>query len=151
MPRCSFGAGLLTPPPAPTAGLRDVLEACVFRQWSLVPSETFGHSLWLGQETGHHCISQSAAPVPPPPKKQAGEKPLTTAAQALTLKNKSKQDNERILSALGRAATDDAQVDYEATINRHMLRDIKSSNPIMINTVEEFDIDGLTGVGLFTF
>ncbi len=82
---------------------------------------------------------------------QAGEKPLANVAQALALKNKTKQDNEKIISALGRVATDDANVDYEATINRHMVRDIKSSNPIMINTVEEFDLQGLTGLTLFTF
>ncbi len=83
--------------------------------------------------------------------KQAAEKPLATVAQALALKNKTRQDNEKIISALGRVATNDAEVDYEATINRHMLRDIKSSNPIMISSVEEFDIAGLTGAGLFTF
>jgi peptide/nickel transport system substrate-binding protein len=82
---------------------------------------------------------------------QAGEKPLVTVAQALALRNKTRQDNDKIISALGRVATDDSQVDYEASINRHMLRDIKSSNPIMANTVEEFDIDGLTAIGLFTF
>ncbi|HLJ12057.1 MAG TPA: peptide-binding protein [Planctomycetaceae bacterium] len=83
--------------------------------------------------------------------KQAGEKPLASLKQALALKNKSKQDNERIASALGRVATDDSEVDYEATINRHMLRDVKSTNPIMGSSVEEFDVGGLTGAGLFAF
>ncbi len=83
--------------------------------------------------------------------KQAGEKPLATVAQALALRNKTRQDNEKIASALGRVATDDSQVDYEATISRHLRRDIKSTNPIMFNTVEEGDIGGLTGFALFGF
>jgi peptide/nickel transport system substrate-binding protein len=83
--------------------------------------------------------------------KQAGEKPTTTVAQALALKNKTKQDNEKIASALGRVATDDANVDYEATINRHFRRDVKSTNPIMASSVEEGDISVLTGFALFTF
>jgi peptide/nickel transport system substrate-binding protein len=83
--------------------------------------------------------------------KQAGEKPLAMAAAALALKNKTKQDNEKIASALGRVATDDANVDYEATINRHIRRDVKSTNPIMASSIEEGDITTLTGYGLFTF
>src|SRR5262249_50400058 len=83
--------------------------------------------------------------------KQAAEKPLVSVAQALALKNKTRQDNEKIASALGRVATNDSQVDDEATINRHIRRDIKSTNPIMYNTVEEGDVGGLTGFGLFGF
>src|SRR6516225_3679985 len=48
---------------------------------------------------------------------QAGAKPLVTAAQALALRNTSRQDNDRIIGALGRVATNDADVDYGATIN----------------------------------
>lgn len=83
--------------------------------------------------------------------KQASEKPLITVQQALGMRNKSRQDNDKIASAMGRVATDDAQIDYEATLNRHIRRDIKSTNPIMINTTEEFDVAGLTNFGLFGF
>lgn len=84
-------------------------------------------------------------------KKQADEKPLATVSAALSLKPKSRQDNEKLASALGRVATDDAQIDYEATINRHMRRDIKSTNPIMMNASEEFDIAPLIGLAFFGF
>lgn len=83
--------------------------------------------------------------------KQAKEKPLATVKQALALKNKSKSDNEKIVSALGRVATDDAQVDYEATLNRHMVRDVKSTIPIMASTIEDNDVGGLLGFGFMTF
>jgi len=82
--------------------------------------------------------------------KQAKEKPQVTVPEALALKNTSRDANEKILSALGRATTDDSQVNYEATLNRHFRRDIKSTNPIMINQVEEMEIVSLTGISLIT-
>lgn len=84
-------------------------------------------------------------------KQQAGEKPRATIAAALAMKNKSRPDNEKIAGALGRVATDDAQIDYEANINRHIRRDVKSTNPIMMSATEEFDIAGLTGLSFFGF
>lgn len=81
--------------------------------------------------------------------RQAGEKPLVTAQEALSLKQSSKDANAKILSALGRLPKNDEEVDWDATINRHNRREVKSTNPIMISSTEEFDISGLTGVGLF--
>ena len=46
-----FGAGLLTPPMAPTAGLNALRE-------------TSGHALWLGPETGHSGRPPLFAVVP---------------------------------------------------------------------------------------
>lgn len=84
-------------------------------------------------------------------KKQAQEKPLATVAEALSLRNTSRDANEKILSALGRVATDDSQVDYDAAWNRHYRGDLKTSNPILASSVVDFDITGLTGLALFNF
>lgn len=82
--------------------------------------------------------------------KQAKEKQLVTVPEALALKNTSRDANEKILSSLGRATADDSQVDYEASINRHLRRDIKSTNPIMVNQAEEMELASLTGISLIT-
>ena len=79
----------------------------------------------------------------------AQEKPLVPLKTALSMKNGSKEDNAKILSAIGRLPENDDEVDWDATINRHNRREVKSTNPIMISAVEEFDIAGLTGFGLF--
>ena len=75
---------------------------------------------------------------------------LTTASEALTLKNDSAAANAKILSVLGRLPAQDA-ADTEARIDRHVPADLGSTNPIMISTTAEFDILGLTGFGLFSF
>ncbi len=80
---------------------------------------------------------------------QAKSKPLTGVAEALKLKNDSSAANAKILSALGRLPADPKVVNWEATINRHTAGDVKSTNPIMISSVTEFDVAGLTGFGLF--
>ncbi|MCX7416070.1 MAG: peptide-binding protein, partial [Planctomycetia bacterium] len=43
------------------------------------------------------------------------------------------------------------QANLEARIDRHVVGDLGSTNPIMISTSAEFDILGLTGFGLFSF
>ena len=58
--------------------------------------------------------------------------------------------NTKILSALGRLP-EEGEADTEARIDRHVVGDLGSTNPIMISTSAEFDILGLTGFGLFSF
>jgi len=82
---------------------------------------------------------------------QARHKPLTTLEEALRLKNDSPGTNEKIVSALGRLPESDSEVDWDATINRHLRSDLKSTNPIMISSTSEFEIDDLTGFKMFGF
>jgi peptide/nickel transport system substrate-binding protein len=84
-------------------------------------------------------------------KKQHADPTTVTIEQALTLKNEFPKDaanNEKILEALGRLAPVDGEgVDYDATWVRHVGGDLKSSNPIMISSVTEFEFQALTGFG----
>lgn len=82
--------------------------------------------------------------------KQAVEQPLVSVPEALALQNTSPEVNEKILSALGRVATGDSQVDYDAVINRHFRRDAKSTNPLMFNMAEEGELSSLTGLSVLT-
>ena len=45
----------------------------------------------------------------------------------------------------------DAEVDWDATINRHSAGEVKNTNPLMISSTTEFDVAGLTGFGMFGF
>jgi peptide/nickel transport system substrate-binding protein len=81
---------------------------------------------------------------------QSEEALLSSVSEALALKNDSEENNAKILSALGRLP-DENQVDMNARIDRHVVGDLGSTNPIMISTTAEFDILGLTGFGLFSF
>lgn len=83
--------------------------------------------------------------------RQSQEKPLVTVEEALKLKNTNQEMNEKILSALGRLPENDEQVDWGATINRHVGADLKSTNPIMGSSAVEFEVSSLTGFGLFSF
>jgi peptide/nickel transport system substrate-binding protein len=82
--------------------------------------------------------------------KQAGEQLLVSVPEALALRNTTPEANEKILSALGRIATDDSQVDYEAVMNRHFRRDAKSTNPLMYNMAEEGELSSLTSIAVLT-
>lgn len=82
---------------------------------------------------------------------QAKTKPLVSVEEALKLKNNSDEDNEKILSALGRVASDDSDANEDAEINRLLPADIKSTNPVMTSSTYEVDVNGLTGFGLFSF
>ncbi len=84
-------------------------------------------------------------------KDQDRTKPLVSVSEALKLKNDSAAANDKILSALGRLPSNDQQVDWNATMNRHTGGDVKSTNPILISSVTEFDLLGLTGFGLMGF
>ncbi|MCA9003948.1 MAG: peptide-binding protein [Planctomycetaceae bacterium] len=83
--------------------------------------------------------------------RQSHEKPLVSVDEALKLKNTNQEINEKILSALGRLPQNDEEVDWGATINRHVGADLKSTNPIMGSSAVEFEVGSLTGFGLFSF
>ncbi len=72
-------------------------------------------------------------------------------AEALKLKNDSLANNAKILAAIGRQPTAKAAADYNATMQRRLKGDVTSTNPILANTVEEFDIQSLLGVTFFGF
>ena len=79
---------------------------------------------------------------------QAGEQPLVPVEEALTLKNDSAENNRKILSSLGRLPKSDTDVDWDATIIRHIPADLKSTNPLMISSTYEMDILDLVGLQL---
>ncbi len=82
---------------------------------------------------------------------QQKEEPLlATVEEALAIKNDAAPANAKILSALGRLPRP-AEANREARVDRHVVGDLGSTNPIMISTSAEFDILGLTGFGLFSF
>jgi peptide/nickel transport system substrate-binding protein len=84
--------------------------------------------------------------------RQAKEKQLATVSEALKLKNNSPQENEKILSGLGRLPSEEGkEVNWDATINRHSYGDVNSVNPILASSIVEFDISGLINFGLFSF
>jgi peptide/nickel transport system substrate-binding protein len=84
-------------------------------------------------------------------KYQAGEKPLATTAEALSLVNDSTEANAKILSALGRLPANDADVNWDATITRYFPGDARSTNPIMFSSTSESEIGSLTSFGMFSF
>jgi len=83
--------------------------------------------------------------------RQAREEPLISLQEALRIWNTSAETNRQILSVLGRLPRSDQEVDWDATIFRHTAADVKSTNPLMIDSATEFDVVGLTGFGLFSF
>lgn len=75
-----------------------------------------------------------------------------TAEEALALRNDSPEANAKLLASLGRLApADGVGVDYGASVVRHVAGDLKSTNPLLISSVTEFDYHGLTSIGLVTF
>jgi len=84
-------------------------------------------------------------------KAEADIKPLVSVEEALKLHNDSAEANKKILSALGRLPDSDNQVDYNATLVRHLNGDAKSTNPLMSSSVSESEVNGLTGIGVFSF
>ncbi len=83
--------------------------------------------------------------------KKAKEKSLATVAEALKLQNTSPANNAKILNALGQLPTNDDEVDWDATFNRHVSMDIKSSNGILVSSAAEMEVTGLMGFSLFAF
>ncbi len=83
--------------------------------------------------------------------KELGPPPLT-AEQALALRNDSRETNAKIADTLGRLAPEDgAGVDYDSELVLLAEGDLKSTNPLLTQTVTEFDYQGLTVFGIFTF
>lgn len=83
--------------------------------------------------------------------KQSKETPLVSAAEALRLRNDSKDTNEKIRSAMGRLPENDNHVDWDATFQRHSAADVNSMNPLLISSTIEFDVQGYINFGLFGF
>ena len=81
----------------------------------------------------------------------ANKEPIATVEEALSLKNDSPENNEKILDALGRPPENEDDVDWDAEIIRQSPRDVRSTNPLFISSTTEFDVMGLTGFGLFSF
>nr|MCS5629692.1 hypothetical protein [Pirellulaceae bacterium] len=82
--------------------------------------------------------------------RQDGEQQLATPTEVLALNNNSVANNNKIISAMGRLAQE-GEVNFSAEWNRHTAGDIKSTNPLMISSTAEFDVAGLTNMGLFGF
>ncbi len=82
---------------------------------------------------------------------EAGATPLVTVEEALSMRNDNAEANKKIISALGQLPADDAQVNWEASIIRHLSGDAKSTNPLMMSSTSEFEVNGLTSFGVFGF
>lgn len=75
---------------------------------------------------------------------EAGPTPITVD-EALALRNTSPENNEKILATLGRLApSDGAGVNYGTTWVRHVSGDMRSSNPLLMSSVTEFEYQALT-------
>ena len=83
--------------------------------------------------------------------KLAQEQPLATVAEALKLRNDSEDNNNKIVSALGRPPAKDEDVNWDAEINRHGYGDVNSTNPILSSSVVESEVNQLMAFGLFSF
>jgi peptide/nickel transport system substrate-binding protein len=83
--------------------------------------------------------------------RQAGETPAISVAAALEMRNDSPETNEKILAALGRLPESAEVVDWDSSVVRHTSVDVRSINPILMSSVAEFDVAGLTSFGLFAF
>jgi peptide/nickel transport system substrate-binding protein len=98
---------------------------------------------WVAQPV-HDCFDLLRA-------KLAKEKSLATVEEALQIKNDSADANAKILSALGRLPASDDEVDWDATFNRHLTSDIRSSNPLLFSLAVDGEIQMLTSFNLVAF
>ncbi|HWA99750.1 MAG TPA: peptide-binding protein, partial [Pirellulales bacterium] len=83
--------------------------------------------------------------------RQSSEPSLATVPQALALRNDSAEANAKILNAMGRLPAHDTDVNWDATMVRHLGGDVKSTNPIMGSSSAEFEVATLVNFGLFSF
>lgn len=79
------------------------------------------------------------------------QKQLATVKEALKLRNRTPEDNAKIVSALGRLPKSDDEVDWDAEISRHTRGDVKTTNPILVSSTTEFEVVDMTGGALFGF
>jgi len=85
-------------------------------------------------------------------KKQDALPSTVTPEEALKLRNDSPENNQKILMALGRLAPPDGNgVNYDSTWVRHVSGDLKSSNPLFISSITEFEFSALTAVQLLGY
>ena len=72
-------------------------------------------------------------------------------AEARQLRNTDAKTNQEIIRGFLRIPDDKLRANYAAVINRHLRAEVKSTNPLMQNTVQEFDLVSLIGISLFNF
>ncbi|MFM8222674.1 MAG: hypothetical protein ACKOJF_27520, partial [Planctomycetaceae bacterium] len=84
-------------------------------------------------------------------KAEAGQPTPLPAADAVALKNTTRETNAQILGTLGRVAQSNDEIDYEAVLNRHIKADVKSTNPVLSSSVYETDVHALITAGTLTF
>ncbi|MFM7161447.1 MAG: ABC transporter substrate-binding protein, partial [Planctomycetaceae bacterium] len=84
-------------------------------------------------------------------KAEAGQPTPLPAADAVALKNTTRETNAQILGTLGRVAQSNDEIDYEAVLNRHIKADVKSTNPLLSSSVYETDVHALITAGTLTF
>ncbi len=85
-------------------------------------------------------------------KQEAAGPPPVPVDQALALHNDSPENNTKIVRAVGQLAPPDGKgVDFDATYVRHVAGDLKSSNPLLITSITEFEYQGLTGIGFIGY
>ncbi|HEX3600415.1 MAG TPA: ABC transporter substrate-binding protein [Lacipirellulaceae bacterium] len=86
-------------------------------------------------------------------KQAAAGPPPVSVAEALRLRYDGPESNAKILGTLGRLAPpDNAGVDFDGVMVRHVAGDMKSSNPLLFSTVTEAEYQQLTSFpGLTTF
>jgi peptide/nickel transport system substrate-binding protein len=79
-------------------------------------------------------------------KQEESGPPPITVEEALALRNDSPENGRKILDTLGRLApADGAGVDYDTSWVRHTSGDLKSSNPLLISSITEFEFLTMTG------
>src|SRR5688572_11273506 len=79
-------------------------------------------------------------------KQQESGPPRITEQEALALRNDSPENGKKILDTLGRLPpADGSGVDYDTSWVRHVTGDLKSSNPLFISSITEFEFLAMTG------
>jgi peptide/nickel transport system substrate-binding protein len=83
---------------------------------------------------------------------KAQEPPLVSIEQALKMRNDSPEANRKIYSALSAVAPPDgAGVNWNATMNRALIMDLRSTNGVLSSSISENEITKLTSFNLFGF
>jgi peptide/nickel transport system substrate-binding protein len=77
--------------------------------------------------------------------------PPLSVAKALSVRNDSREVNEKIKATLGRIASEGGTgIDYGAILLRYANGDIKSTNPVLRSAVTDFEFHELASIRLFT-